>query len=189
MTTLDRTQLPAGTFNASNLLPYALHRVYVVTLIPGGGEQSIQDTATPSEQFQSATYQVYGGGWKTAYTGTLVDFKGGNLYIEFQGCCYVNPIAHQTWNNAYPPNPKFIGIRILVAGINVAESMGSGSGGCEGFRVMGSAQLPPGDLPVEVQWQGTPPGQDDPITEVSIGAHIYQFHIWSAKLLAVGRWR
>ena len=193
MTTLDRSQLPAGAFTYSNLAPYALHRVYVVPLTAAtapaeAGEQSIVDTATSGTMFQCATYQAYGGGYRNIYTGTLTGFRGGNLYIEFQGCGYVNPLAHQTQNNDYPPNPKFINLRILVAGVNVAESMGSVSGGCEGFRLMGSAQLPPGDHSVVVQWRGTAPGQDDPIV-TSAGSHIMQYHIWSAKLLAVGRWR
>lgn len=194
MTTLDRTQLPAGAFGYSNLVPYALHRVYTVTLTPAAspaeaGEQRIVDTATSAQMFQCATYQAYGGGYQPLYTGTLTGFRGGNLYIEFQGCGYVNPLCHQTHNNAYPPNPKFLSFRILVAGVNVAESMGSGSGGCEGFRVMGTAQLPPGDHPVEVQWRGTSPGQDDPIVTSVGNHHIMQFHVWSAKVLAVGRWR
>ena len=193
MTTLDRSQLPAAAITYSNLAPYALHRVYVVPLTAAAspaeaGEQSIVDTSTSGQMFQCATYQAYGGGYRSIYTGTLTGFRGGNLYIEFQGCGYVNPLAHQTQNNDYPPNPKFINLRILVAGVNVAESMGSISGGCEGFRLMGSAQLPPGDHSVIVQWRGTPPGQDDPI-ETSAGVHIMQYHIWSAKLLAVGRWR
>jgi hypothetical protein len=192
MTTLDRTQLPAASVDYDNLAAYALHRVYTVTLTPAqspaeAGEQGIVDTDTSAYEFQCATYQTYGGGWRTLYTGTLNAFKGGNLYIECQGCGYVNPLCHQTANNSYPPNPKFIGIRIIVAGVNVAESMGSVSGGCESFRVMGTAQLPPGDHQVLVQWQGTAPGQDDIIS--NSGAHVMQFHIWSAKVLAIGRWR
>lgn len=194
MTTLDRSQLPANSFTYNNLVPYALHRAYVVPLTQAqapaeAGEQSLVDTATSSTQFQCATYQNYGGGYRTLYTGTLTGFKGGNLYIECQGCGYVNPLAHQTDNNNYPPNPKFISLRILVAGVNVAESMGSASGGCEGFRLMGTAQLPPGDHQVLVQWKGTPPGQDDPIVTYTGPFHIMQYHIWSAKVLAVGRWR
>ena len=195
MTTLDRTQLPVTSFDETNFAPYALHRAYVVTLTPAtgsseAGEQHIADAATPADQFQCATYQAYGGGYRTVYSGALTGFKGGNLFIEFQGCAYVNPLAHQTYNNSFPPNPKFLAVRILVAGLNIAESLGSGSGGCEGFRLFGSAQLPPGDHAVEIQWQGTPPGQDDPIVEASASAyHIGQYHLWSAKLLAIGRWR
>jgi hypothetical protein len=154
------------------------------------GEQGIADTDTPADQWQCATYQAYGGGYRTIFSGSLTGFRGGNLYIEFQGCAYVNPLCHQTWNNGFPPNPKFMSIRIVVAGISIAESMGSGSGGCEGFRLFGNAQLPPGDHAVEVQWQGTPPGQDDPVVEASGSAyHISQYHLWSAKMLAIGRWR
>jgi len=193
-TTLDRSQLPTNSVTFSNLAAYALHRIYVTTLTAAvppaeAGEQRIVDTATPADQFQCATYQTYGGGYRTLFAGTLTGFRGGNLYIECQGCCYVNPLCHQTLNNDYPPNPKFLNIRILVAGITVAESMGSGSGGCEGFRLFGTAQLPPGDLPVEVQWQGTGPGQDDPIVSAFTAFHLMQYHVWSAKVLAIGRWR
>lgn len=195
MTTLDRTQLPVTAFDETNFAPYALQRAYVITLTPAvgsaeAGEQSIADTNTPADQFQCATYQAYGGGYRSIFVGALSGFSGGNLYIEFQGCTYVNPLCHQTFNNSYPANPKFVSIRIIVAGVNIAESQGSGSGGCEGFRLFGSAQLPPGDHAVEVQWQGTSPGQDDPTTEASGASyHIAQFHVWSAKMLAIGRWR
>ncbi len=194
MTTLDRSQIPVTSITHSNLAPYALHRIYTVTLTPASspgenGEQGLADTLTPADQFQCATYQNYGGGWRALYSSTLSGFKGGDLYIEFQGCGYVNPTCHQTYNNAYPPNPKFISLRIVVAGITIAEIMGGVSGGCEGFRLMGNAQLPPGDHGVELQWKGTSPGQDDPIVEATASAHIMQYHVWSAKMIAIGRWR
>lgn len=196
MTTLDRTQLPASSFGASNLAPYALHRMYVVPLTPAAppaeaGEQPIVDTFTPAEQFQCATAQTYGGGWRTTYTGALTGFRGGNLFIEFQGCTYVNPFYHQTSSNEYPPNPKFFAVRIIVGGVVIAESMGSGAGGCTGFRLFGTSQLPPGDHEVLVQWRGTAPGKDDPIVEAGSGSfyHLATFHLWSGKCLAIGRWR
>lgn len=194
MTSLDRTQLPVVSFDEVNLAPYALQRAYTVTLTPaigsaGVGEQGIADAGVPADQFISATYLAYGGGYRNLYQGSLPGFRGGNLYIEVQGCAYVNPLCHQTRNNAYPPNPKFLNLRVLVAGVNVAESFGSGSGGCEGFRLFGTAQLPPGDHAVVVQWRGVGPGEDDPIVENTSSLPINQYHIWSAKLLAIGRWR
>lgn len=191
VTTLDRTQLPAGCATADRIKDGALHRIWTTEITsgthPGEINSPYRDGSTTAWQFEAPTYQVYGGSWHTLSTQTLTGFKGGNLYIEWQGSCYVNGLCHQTFNNAYPPNPKHFNLRIVVAGINVGDFWGPAIG-CQSYRVFGTAQLPPGDHTVLLQWRGTASGPDDIVTN-NAGQHVMQFHSWGNKSLAIGRFR
>lgn len=190
ITTLDRTQMPASSVDNSRLIDGALHRIYVDDISPGAFSGEIntnRDGDTTAWQFEAPSYQTYGGAWTTLWSRTLSNFRGGNLYIEWNGSCYVNGLCHQTFNNAYPPNPKHFNLRIIVAGVEVANSWGPAIG-CQSYRLFGTAQLPPGDHPVLFQWRGTPSGPDEVVVN-DAGQHIMQFHSWGNKALAIGRFR
>lgn len=190
ITTLDRTQMPVNAVTEARLAPGALHHMYVTELSGGtfaGEQNNYRDGNTTAWQFKCATYQVYGGSWQTLFTKTLTDFRGGNLFIEWGGSCYVNGLCHQTFNAAYPPNPKHFNLRILVAGVEVANSWGPAIG-CQSYRLFGTQQLPPGNHEALFQWRGTPSGPDDIVVENG-GGRLMQFHSWGNKALAIGRFR
>lgn len=190
ITTLDRTQMPVDAVTDARLAPGALHRIYTTELSGGtnaGEQNNYRDTTTSAWQFLAATYQVYGGSWQTLFNETLTDFHGGNLFIEWGGSCFVNGLCHQTINANYPPNPKHFNLRIIVGGVEVANSWGPAIG-CQSYRLFGTHQLPPGNHEVSFQWRGTSSGPDD-IVDTPGGARLMQFHSWGNKALAIGRFR
>jgi hypothetical protein len=190
MTTLDRTQLPASQFNKAHIKDGILHKMWVQEITSGTYPGEInypRDANTPAFQWIAPTYQTYGGSWQTLSAFSLTGFLGGNLYVEWHGNGFVNGLCNQTLNNDYPANPKHLGLRILVAGVKVAEKMGPASG-THSFRVFGNAQMPPGDHQVLLQWRGTPSGPDD-ITENQSNQATMQFHAFGCKSLAIGRHR
>lgn len=190
MTTLDRAQLPVASFDNTYLKDYALHRVYAYPRAPlaGGkeGEQTaVSDTLTSTNSWNAATFQAYTGGWVSVFSFTLTDFKSGHLFLEWSGNAFAQPLFTNTKSNLRPGNPKYVNVRILVAGIVIAERQGAAYH--EHWRIFGTSLLPSGDHQVELQFRLTPPGTDDAMTDHN-GDHMLQAHIYSSKCLAIGRW-
>lgn len=204
ITTLDRTQAPSLAYDDTYVGQYALHQMWA----SGGNPASLQgplwnsgttrgeqtnvraDAAdTIGYQFRAVTYQGYSGGWETAYTQTLTGFKGGHLHIEWAGQAAIFPGFQQTQNNDHPPNPKYMRLRIQVAGVTLVERQGCARS-MDSFRVFGGGLYPQGDLQVEYQWRFTPAGQDDAIIDQGTGnPHLMQAHLWGNKVLAIARYR
>ena len=190
ITTLDRTQLPASLFDRDQIKDDVLQKMWCSEITGGTHPGEINDSRnanTPAFEWIAPTYQSYGGSWETLDSYTLTGFRGGNLFVEWHGNGYVNGLCNQTFNNAYPANPKHLNLRILVAGVKFAEKMGP-STGIHSFRLFGTGQFPPGDHQVFLQWRGTPSGPDD-ITENNGGDAVMQFHAFGCKTLAIGRHR
>lgn len=189
---LDRTQLPALSVNASNLETYALHRVWAKDRWPTtagqqGEQGAVRDAATSTNSWEAVTYQEFGGGWQTlAASFDLTGFKGGNLFIEWAGVGFIFPMFSDTLNQPKPGNPKYLRFRILVAGVVVAEVRGCAYH--ESFRLFGTAQLPAGDHEVLLQFKPTSVGADDPLTDTG-GDPILQAHVYGNKVFSIGRFR
>lgn len=201
ITTLDRTQTPSRAYDATNITQYAFHQMWTSGGSPlqgplwgSGATRGEQvnvraDTAdTLSYQFRAVTYQEYNGGWETAYTQTLTGFRGGHLHIEWAGQASIFPAFQQTQNNFNPPNPKYMRVRIQVAGVTLVERQGTAAS-MASFRVFGGGLYPQGDLQVEYQWRFTPAGQDDAIEFAVTGEDLCQAHLWGNKVLAIARYR
>ena len=200
ITALDRTQTPNRAYDRTEVTQYALRQVWT-TVDAGGnpmwgsgttqGEQTNARSLTAdtySYQFLAVTYQLYNGGWRTAYTQTLNGFAGGHLHIEWGGQACVNLAFTQTYNNVYPANPKYMQFRIRIAGVTMVERKGVARS-MDTFRVFGSGMYPQGDLQVEYQWKLTAAGQDDAIVSTPTGNHLMQGHIWGNKVMAIARYR
>ena len=185
--TLDRSQLPPVCADASNLALYALHRVWCSERVGATGEQTASvDTTTASNMWESLSYQNWSGTWLTAATFTLTGFKGGSLFLEWSGNGYVYPAWTNTDGNLHPGNPKYLKVRILVAGVVIAERLGCASH--EHWRLFGTSLFPQGDHEVVLQFQPTPIGVDDAIV-TSGGTTLMQAHLYSSKYFAIGRFR
>jgi len=188
MTALDRSQLPAACIDATRLKDYALHRVYEV--IPWGttGEQTVLvNTAAPLNNFSAVTYQLYNGGWTTVATTTLTAFKGGSLMAEWGGNAYVYPASTEPALANIEGIPRYVRLRLLVAGRVLVECLGPASH--EAFRVFGTGIFEQGDLPVEAQIRLTDATYDDILREVTTNDPICQAHVYSMRFLGIGRWR
>jgi len=190
ITTLDRTQLPASWCYDAYLQDYALHRVYADEQFPavrGGQQEADQDASVGPNGWIASTIQVHLGDWTNIGDEfVLAGFKGGSLYMEYGCNSYANNIFARGVNDGYPGSPAYVRLRILVNGITLAERRGKASHGrC---RVFGSAQLPAGDLTVNLQFKLTEASEDAALVTLA-GNHIMQAHIYAGRYLAIGRWR
>mgnify|MGYP003109369167 CR=1 len=200
ITTLDRTQTPDRQYDPTNVGQYALHQVWTsgTSSNPMWGTGTTQgeqtnvrmDTANNrGDQFLAITYQLYSGGWETAYTETLTGFRGGHLHIEWSGQASIFPGFQQTQNNNHPPNAKYMRLRIQVGGVTMVERQGTAKS-MASFRIFGGGLYPQGDLEVQFQWRYTPAGQDDAIVDNGpSGFHLMQAHLWGNKVLAIARYK
>ena len=188
ITTLDRDQVPPETVDTTRLVDYAVHRVYHEPRWPtANGEQTTKSTSVASRMFECITVQNDPGTWKAASSDvSLASFKGGHLFLEWSGNALVFPMFARTLNTEYPYQPKYLGLRMLVNGVLFHEARGPAYHEC--WRVFGGQILPPGELTVSFQYRTTPAGGDDPILTTT-GAEVAQFHLYSMKYLAVGRFR
>lgn len=190
ITTLDRAQLPVASFDNTNLKDYALHRVYAYPRAPlaaglEGEQRAVVDTDTSNNSWNAVTFQAYSGGWLSVFSFTLTGFKNGHLFIEWSGNAFAQLLFTNTKSNLRPGNPKYVNVRILVAGTVIAERQGAAYH--EHWRIFGTSLLPTGDHQVELQFKLTPPGTDDAMVDDSAN-HMLQAHIYSSKCLAIGRW-
>ena len=190
MTTLDRSQLPADFVDAARLEQYALHRCWVAERWGSTGEQTacIDTDILATRSWRAATYQKFAGGWLDGVTSALelTGFKGGNLFIEWSGNAYVFGAIADGAVATFPYAPRYMRLRIIVAGVIVAERRGPAYH--EHWRIFGSAVFPPGDHTVQLQWRLIASAPDDTL-ELSTGENIVQGHIYSQKYLAIGRFR
>lgn len=191
--TLDRSQLPPLSVDASLLAQYALHQVwcyprYPLTTDYQGEQDALLDTSIPlTNLWASISYQDMPGGWLDVGDPiALTGFKGGNLFVEWSGNGWCFPLFTSTNHNDRPGNPKRLRLRITVAGVTLAERLGPGYH--EHWRIFGSSQLPAGDHELRLQFQPTPPGPDDAI-EDNAGNRLAQAHLYSSKVLAIARYR
>lgn len=197
VSTMDRDQLPAAAFDASNFAAGALHRVWwaprwpsesVVPLARAGEQDAVRDSATPNNGWISGTYQTYGGGWQDLTSTPFVanGFAGGYFWVEWSGIGYPFPAFSDTLNMEKPGNPKYINLRILANGVLLCERRGVAYH--ERFRVTGGTPLPQGDVQVTFQFRPTPTGPDDPLETTATDA-VPQFHLYGNSVLAIGRHR
>ena len=191
MATLDRTQLPINSVNDTNLNDNALQQVWCHPIWPvsagkDGEQGNVRDSLTAANQWDAVTYQAYSGSWLSLATITLTGFKGGHLFLEWSGNSLVYPNFTNTASNITPGNPKYCRLRILVAGVIMAERLGGAQH--EHFRIFGGGLLPPGDHPVLLQFRPTTLGVDDALVN-SAGDRVMQAHVYASKFLACGRYR
>jgi len=187
MTTLDRSQMPSGFVNAARLKDYALMQAWYDDQVGSTGEQTNeQDTGVPTAAWVSSTIQTSRGSWRTLVTETLAGFRGGSLYVEWSANVYVNNIFANGLNDGSPGSPNYMGMRILVNGINLAERRGGGLH--QQCRIFGSQLFPPGDVSLSLQWRSGDQSQDAAQT-TSGGSRVPYGHLWNNRWLAIGRYR
>ena len=187
MTALDRSQLPAACVDETRLKDYATHRVYSeIPWTTTGQQTAVVDTTTPLNNFAAFTYQKYSSGWVTVATTTLTAFKGGHLLAEWSGNAYVYPASTQVLLANVESVPRYVRLRILVAGRVLVECLGPASH--EAFRVFGAGIFEQGDLSVEAQVRLTDTTYDD-IVQDTTPEPVCQAHVYSMRFLAIGRWR
>jgi len=188
ITALDRSQLPAACIDETRLVDYALHRFYLENPWGSTGEQeAVVDDDTPLNNWKAFTYQLYTGGWTTVATTTLTAFKGGSLFAEWAGNAYVYPASTQPLLANVECVPRYVRLRLLVAGRVLVEELGPAMH--EGFRIFGTGIFEQGDLPVEAQIRLTDTTYDDIIEEHSSNDPLCQAHVYSMRFLGIGRWR
>ena len=187
MTALDRSQLPANCVDQTRLKDYATHRVYSeIPWTTTGQQTAVVDATTPLNNFAAFTYQKYSSGWVTVATTTLTAFKGGHLLAEWSGNAYVYPASTQVQLANVESVPRYVRLRILVAGRVLVECLGPASH--EAFRVFGTGIFEQGDLSVEAQVRLTDTTYDD-IVQDTTPEPVCQAHVYSMRFLAIGRWR
>lgn len=187
ITTLDRTQVPEGWIDEDRLKDYALHRVWYDTQVGSNGEQDNEvDTDVPDAAWESSTIQTAASGWRTVHKATLDGFKGGSLFVEWSANVYVNNIFAYGQNDERPGSPNYMGMRILVNGVNIGERRGGGYH--QQCRIFGTQLFPPGDLTLTLQWRSGDPSQDAARTVVG-GENVPYSHLWNNRWLAIGRYR
>ena len=185
---LDRSQLPAAAIDNTRLKDYATHRVYEeIPWTTNGEQEAVQDTDAPLNNFAGFTYQLYSSGWVTVATTTLSAFKGGSLFAEWSGNAYVYPANTQPLLANVEMVPRYVRLRLLVAGRVLVETLGPASH--EHFRIFGSGIFEQGDLEVSAQVRLTDTTYDDMVEEVTTNDPLCQAHVYSMRFLAVGRWR
>lgn len=188
-TSIDRAQLPAAFVSTPSLVPNAIHQVWADAAFPAGGEQQAErDSSTPSDAWISSTIQVSSGSWFTVHSSPLVlsGFKGGNLFFEWSCNVYANNIFAFGINDGYPGSPNYARLRVVINGIVVAERRGGHY--TQTSRIIANADLPAGDLNVELQVFFTPPSVDAAATENG-GGHVGYGHLWKSRYLAIARYR
>lgn len=191
-TTLDRTQLPSNWASNTRLKDGALHQVWADAAYPNGGQQDAEvDLIVPPMGWMSATIQVMSGGWRSVSVTPLLltGFKGGNLFLEWS----CNVIANNIWvlgiNEGRPYSPNYVRLRAVVNGTVIAERRGGAYH--QTSRLIGNAQLPAGDLNIELQFQLTAPGQDYAASlDPTVGSYHQPYgHLWNSRYLIIGRFR
>ena len=191
-TTLDRTQIPAAWVGATELVDNAILQVWHDNAYPTAGEPETQrDTDVPPNGWMSSTLQVQAGGWTSISTNPLLltGFKGGALFIEWSCNVWVNNIFARGLNDGKPYSPNYMRLRALVNGVVIAERRGGWNH--QTSRLIGTAQLPAGDLTVELQYQLTSPSEDW-ATNLDPTAGTYNVpygHLWSSRYLIIARYR
>lgn len=204
MVGLDRSQYPAGCVSDAMLKPAARHKVWVFApwdaasgIATSEGEQTAYRAAegnTLGEQFQAVTYQQYQSGWATAFEETLTPFKGGSLLTDWCGNSALQVFftwtahAKATTTPIGRPNDKYIGLRVLYNGLVVCERLGPAKP-MDSFRMICEAQVPAGPVRVTLQFQTTGIGPDDPVEDTTYADHLMQAHLFSNRVVFVGRWR
>lgn len=189
--TLDRTQLPSNWVDHTRLKDGALHQVWASAAYPAGGEQVRErDTGTPDNTFISSTIQVAVsiGSWVSIANAPLVlsGFKGGNLFFEWSCNVFANNIFARGVNDDYPGSPNYVRLRIVVNGVVIAERRGASAH--QTTRLVGTADLPAGDLSVELQYQLTGPSEDA-AAKTDAGNNVPYGHLYNSRYLAIGRYR
>ncbi len=201
---LDRSQYPTDVVTEARLVDHATHIVVVHNLwAASGGEDDTEGEQTNvratqgntrNQTFRAITHQQYGGGWRTAFTYTVDPFKGGSLQTEWFGniaCFQFFYRSAKRDNNAIPftkPISRRVSMRILHNGVVVGERYGAAKP-MDHFRVIGEGQAPAGPVEVQCQWRLTGPGPDDADEEVDNNTHIMQGHLFSNRVVSIGRWR
>ena len=190
ITTLDREQLPAAFVDPTRLKDYALQKVWVSNQYPAAsGEQTaVADADVEGKAWIAATFQGYGGGWTDVASTPILDgFKGGSLFVEWSGNGYIFGAMSDGASEPLPRSPRYLRLRILVAGVVVVERRGPAYH--EHFRIFGTGVFPPGDHALSLQWRISEPGQDDPMETTASPGNVMQAHLYANKYLAVGRFR
>lgn len=184
--TLDRTQLPAVAQSA--LKAGALHKIW---LFNERDEQTkYVATNVPSDQWRCATALNYSGGYVTAFEEILTGHHGGMTYIEWSGLAFCNGFAPMKLGKLVGSElmEKQLRLRILASGLLIGE-FHLLLAGTESFCVFASANLPPGDHIISLQFDGSGDADDEPIKDHTTNDRIMQFHVANSMLLAVGRFR
>ena len=201
-TGFDRSQYPETSVESGQIVPSALHQCWIFSPWDAGiatalGEQTLKrasDASTPSDQFRAVNYNNHSSGWLTAFEATLSPFKGGNLLVEWYGCCVIQQFWGWTANAAWiptktkgAPNQKYVGLRILVNGVTLVERIGPAKP-MDHFSITGAAQVPSGPATLTLQWNPTGAGPDDAVNEIG-GRALNQSHLFANRVFAIGRWR
>jgi hypothetical protein len=191
-TTLDRAQLPASWVDAARLKDGALHQAWEASLFPAGGEQTTEvDAIVPPMGWMSSTLQIQSGGWTSISPSPilLTGFRGGNLFLEWSCNAWVNNIFIHGLNDGKPYSPNYMRLRAVVNGTVIGERRGAGYH--QTSRLVASAQLPAGDLSVELQYRLTSASEDwaSTVTPGTGGYHVPYGHLYSNRYLIIGRFR
>lgn len=207
MTGLDRAQYPENCAVPGNIVDNAMHKVWVFDPWDTGvanalGEQTALRSAaadTRGDQWMAGTYVNHTSGWVTVFETTLSPFKGGNLMVEWAGNSAIQQFFHWTTNTRWAPsaspavqshpNDKYMALRILVNGVVLTERLGPAKP-IDHFIISGAQQLPSGPVTLTCQMNPTGAGPDDAVVDDSGSEnHLMQAHLFSNRVVAIGRWR
>ena len=181
---LDRTQYPADVVTEARLTDHATHIVVVHDLwaATGGitdseGEQTnVRASAADSsgDQFRAITYQLYGGGWRTAFNYTVEPFKGGSLQTEWFGNIACFQFFYRQRQAGQQRQPVYEQAHHAVECRNADFAQRCGGGGAATAcgqapwttsALLARLRLQSGPVEVQCQWRLTGPGPDDAVTE------------------------
>jgi hypothetical protein len=183
---LDRTQLPADSFDEVEFSLYAKHRVW--TAFKTQQDNVLDTTIDGDNSWVSFTGENSPVGPMLFQQTTLTGHKGGNILVNWSANVLVSQWMSYTVNQTSARNPNHIGLKIVIGGLTVAERIGP----CQphdSFQLTGSAQVPAGDPVCSLYWSVTPNGPDDIFEDVTNNAHLMRAHLFGSKFFAIGRFR
>ena len=183
---LDRTQLPADSFDEVEFSQYAKHHIW--TAFKAQQDNVVDTVVDGNNSWRSFTGTKSQVGPMLHQQTTLTGHKGGNIMVNWSANVLVSQWMSFTVNQTSARNPNHIGLKIVIGGLTVAERIGP----CQphdSFQLTGSAQVPAGDPVCSLYWSVTPNGPDDIFEDVTNNAHLMRAHLFGSKFFAIGRFR
>jgi hypothetical protein len=183
---LDRTQLPADSFDEVQFATYAKHHIW--TSFKAEQDNVVDPDVAFKNSWRSFTGSNSQVGPMLHQQITLSGHKGGNILVNWSANVLVSQFMGYTVNQTSARNPNHIGLKIVIGGLTVAERIGP----CQphdSFQLTGSTQVPAGDPVCSLYWSVTPNGPDDILEDVTTGAHLMRAHLFGSKFFAIGRFR
>lgn len=192
--TLDRTQIPAQAISKSQVLPYAMHRVWTFGMedisptYPGEQEAVRSNYAIQLPYtWEAATYKKFGGspGGLTFATLSLPGGKEGFYHLDFKANAMLHPYFTMS---SRPVNAKHLGIIARLNGVTILETWGAVRG-MSSFVLSGVGVGQAGTNVVELAFTFPAAGDNDAVVLDGTSYPWVVAHLWGMQAVVRGTWR